>query len=557
MTPTNEIGDKVYCLSVPSQIFLVRRKGEETAFWTGNSNRHGQKGTIGALLRGHDMPRTESGIVPDMIMNPHAIPSRMTIAQNLEQLLGKTAALSGAIGDGTSFMNDGSPQEAIGGILEQMGYEKYGNEVMYNGATGEQIQAAIFIGPVYGMRLKHMVEDKWQARGQGRKEVRTHQPTGGRGAQGGLKIGEMDRDAIIAHAGMSFVKESFMERSDGTKMPICVACGTIPIFNPKLNIAICSMCDGPVRYMGDSVHNLEILPPIGRPKSKIVEVEMPYSTKLLTQEQETYLNLSMRYITTSGIQRLTPLELSAKTGQVVSELPRMFAPVIRAPAYRDEEEEPKFTLDQLRSMGANVVQLSQEQQRELDTIVEENEEGENVVIDMAGQPVMQGPLQQVQMQQPMQPQMMNLPVPPMQQMQQSPLQPQMMNLPVPPMQQPMMPQQQMQQPMMNLQQVQMQPQNQVVYPPQQGGMPINSMSTVMTGGFQQATFPGQGGMIVVDTSGGAMAAEGLGQMTSSGGRRTRASYQGGAMQGPPSMPPGMPSAMPSGGFQNITINKME
>ena len=85
------------------------------------------------------MPRTESGIVPDMIMNPHAIPSRMTIAQNLEQLLGKTAALTGAIGDGTSFMNDGSPQEAIGGVLEKMGFEKYGNEVMYNGATGEQI----------------------------------------------------------------------------------------------------------------------------------------------------------------------------------------------------------------------------------------------------------------------------------------------------------------------------------------------------------------------------------------------------------------------------------
>ena len=105
------------------------------------SNRHGQKGTIGALLRGHDMPHTESGIVPDMIMNPHAIPSRMTIAQNLEQLLGKTAALSGGIGDGTSFMNDGSPQEDIGGILEELGYEKYGNEILYNGATGEQIQA--------------------------------------------------------------------------------------------------------------------------------------------------------------------------------------------------------------------------------------------------------------------------------------------------------------------------------------------------------------------------------------------------------------------------------
>jgi DNA-directed RNA polymerase beta subunit len=270
------------------------------------SNRHGQKGTIGALLRGHDMPRTESGIVPDMIMNPHAIPSRMTIAQNLEQLLGKTAALSGAIGDGTSFMNDGSPQEAIGGILEAVGFEKYGNEVLYNGATGEQIQAAIFIGPVYGMRLKHMVEDKWQARGKGRKEVRTHQPTGGRGAQGGLKIGEMDRDSIIGHGITSFVKESFMERSDGAKMPLCVACGMIPIFNPRLNLAICPMCDGPVKYTGDNINNLEILPPLGRPKSRIVQVEMPYSTKLLTQEQETYLNMAMRYMTTSGFQRLTP-----------------------------------------------------------------------------------------------------------------------------------------------------------------------------------------------------------------------------------------------------------
>jgi DNA-directed RNA polymerase II subunit RPB2 len=128
-TETNEIGDHVYCLSVPSQIFLVRRQGESVACWTGNSNRHGQKGTIGALLRSHDLPRTESGIVPDMIMNPHAIPSRMTIAQNLEQLLGKTAALTGCIGDGTSFMDDGSPQEAIGGILEKMGFEKYGNDI--------------------------------------------------------------------------------------------------------------------------------------------------------------------------------------------------------------------------------------------------------------------------------------------------------------------------------------------------------------------------------------------------------------------------------------------
>uniref|UniRef100_A0A6C0BI39 DNA-directed RNA polymerase n=1 Tax=viral metagenome TaxID=1070528 RepID=A0A6C0BI39_9ZZZZ len=381
-THNNMVGDKVYCLSVPNEIFLIRRNGEKHAFWTGNSNRHGQKGTIGALLRAHDMPRTESGIVPDMIMNPHAIPSRMTIAQNLEQLLGKTAALSGGIGDGTSFMNDGSPQEAIGEILEEMGFEKYGNEVMYNGATGEQIPTAIFIGPVYGMRLKHMVEDKWQARGQGRREMRTHQPTGGRGAQGGLKIGEMDRDAIIAHGGMSFVKESFMERSDGAKIPLCVACGMIPIFNPRLNLAICSMCDGPVKYTGNTVANLEILPPLGRPKSRIVQVEIPYSTKLLTHEQESYLNMAMRFMTTSGFQRLTPFEFSGTSSKVVENLPQINLPPIVAPAYVEDMPVVSLTVKQLRSIGAQVNDLSKEEQAKLDAIQEErllDENGEEII----------------------------------------------------------------------------------------------------------------------------------------------------------------------------------
>lgn len=378
VTYSNEVSDKVYCLSVPSEIFLVRRKGDTVGFWTGNSNRHGQKGTIGALLRGHDMPRTESGIVPDMIMNPHAIPSRMTIAQNLEQLMGKTAALSGGIGDGTAFMNDGSPQEEIGGVLEAFGFEKYGNEVMYNGATGEQIQASIFIGPVYGMRLKHMVEDKWQARGKGRKEIRTHQPTGGRGAQGGLKIGEMDRDAIIAHGGMAFVKESFMERSDGAKFPLCVACGTIPIYNPRLNIAICSLCDGPVKYTGDTVNNLEILPPLGRPKSKIVEVEMPYSTKLLSQEQETYLNLTMRYITTNNIQRLTPLEFSGTSSEIIKELPRLILPETSVPAYIEEVTKPVLTVEQLRSMGTQVALMSEQERAVIDTVLDETPYGEEI-----------------------------------------------------------------------------------------------------------------------------------------------------------------------------------
>jgi len=543
---------KVYCIQVPSHIFYVRRNGKPV--WTGNSNRHGQKGTIGALLRGHDMPRTESGIVPDMIMNPHAIPSRMTIAQNLEQLMGKTAAQSGAIGDGTSFMNDGSPQESIGGILEELGYEKYGNEVMYNGATGEQIPATIFIGPVYGMRLKHMVEDKWQARGQGRKEARTHQPTGGRGAQGGLKIGEMDRDAIIAHAGMSFVKESFMERSDGTTMPMCVACGMIPIYNPKLNIAICSMCDGPVQYSGNSIHNLEILPPLGRPKSKIVQVEMPYSTKLLTQEQETYLNLSMRYITTSGVQKLTPLESSGTTSGVVKELPLLVLPKAAAPAYIQPVEEKKFTLEELNSMEASMVE---QLNPKLDTISEEEEIQLDMESSMA--PQMVQPMVQPEMNQQMAPPQMAQPM--AQQMPQQMVQqmaPQQMPQQMPPQNEVVYPSQLAQvggNPLsfpMTIPQQYQQPQQQQYQPQQYSPFPrvLQSGDGVMTN-----TLPGQGGaMLVVDTSGGAMAQMGLEQ---SGGVRRIRRFQGASMDAGPTFSSVMPT-LPSGSSGGtIRITKLE
>ena len=520
------------------------------------SNRHGQKGTIGALLRGHDMPRTESGIIPDMIMNPHAIPSRMTIAQNLEQLLGKAGAVSGSIGDGTSFMNDGSPQEAVGFILENMGFEKYGNEVMYNGATGEQIQAAIFVGPVYGMRLKHMVEDKWQARGQGRKEQRTHQPTAGRGAQGGLKIGEMDRDAIIAHAGMAFVKESFMERSDGATIAICTVCGTLPIYNPNLGIAICSMCDGPVKYVGDSVHNLEILPPLGRPKSKIVQVEMPYSMKLLTQEQETFLNLTMRYITTSGIQRLTPLEYSGKSSEVAKELPQLIRPEIMVPAYMEPEEKPPMTAEQLESMAASAREnKSKVEEEQRDIILEADENGEMAqpmgVVNINGanvmvpiQPIGQEQIMANGMAQPM-PQMQQM-AQPMQSMQQANAQVNTMQ----PMAQPM--------PQM---------QNQVIYPdevqvapPQLMGQPMAPASQpaqpAQQGGVIQSQVPGASPMIIVQTDQAAMAQLGLGMPQ---GRRARRNpYAGGmmdmgSMESP--MEPSMPSYTPGG--TNITVRKLE
>jgi hypothetical protein len=186
----------------------------------------------------------------------------------------------------------------------------------------------------------------------------------------------MDRDAIIAHGGMAFVKESFMERSDKATFPICVACGTIPIYNPRLGIKICSLCDGPVKYIGDTVNTLEILPPLGRPKSKIVEVEMPYSTKLLTQEQETYLNLTMRYITTSGVQRLKPLEFSGSSSEVVKELPRLILPETVAPAYIEAAPQAVLTVEQLRTMGAQVATMSEAERAAVDVVLEGSEAGE-------------------------------------------------------------------------------------------------------------------------------------------------------------------------------------
>ncbi len=265
------------------------------------SNRHGQKGTMGMMFPARDMPRSASGVIPDVIVNPHSIPSRMTIAQVLEQLFGKLGALSGSIGDATTFMNDGSPADSIGQVLEsQYGFERYGNEILYDGKSGAQIPTAIFIAPVYYMRLKHMVEDKWQARTTGRKEQRTHQPTGGRGKEGGLRFGELERDAVITHGIAGFLRESVMKRSDGTKFPICTGCGTVPIYNERLGISVCPMCQGPLKFAGSTADTLEMIPPLTKPSAPIVEVEMPYVVKLLDQELATFMNGGLRFLTSGG-----------------------------------------------------------------------------------------------------------------------------------------------------------------------------------------------------------------------------------------------------------------
>jgi DNA-directed RNA polymerase II subunit RPB2 len=321
------------------------------------SNRHGQKGTIGMLVKGVDMPRSASGTVPDMIMNPHAIPSRMTIAQLLESLLGKSACLAGLIGDATAFMNESGIENSIGDVLtNQFGLQRYGEEILYDGTTGTMIPSTIFMGNVYTMRLKHMVEDKWNARGLGRREQRTHQPTGGRGNQGGLRIGEMERDALIGHGISNFLRESLMKRSDGSEILVCNGCGVVPIYNEKNKFYLCSLCDGPVQFVGDNISNFELLPTMKRSIASFSKIEIPYSLEVLNKELNTYMNIYIRFLTSKDVTHLRKTKLRGLNEREIKELlntelvPRILKDADE-PEIRTEVEEPKASEEQLAQLG--------------------------------------------------------------------------------------------------------------------------------------------------------------------------------------------------------------
>jgi DNA-directed RNA polymerase II subunit RPB2 len=321
------------------------------------STRHGQKGTIGMLIRAHDMPRTADGMVPDMIVNPHCMPSRMTMAQLLESLLGKAAPGLGAIGNATAFMNDGNPAHEIGKVLtEQLGMNALGDDLLYDGTTGVMIPSSIFMGNIYIMRLKHMPEDKWNARAEGRKEQRTHQPTGGRGNQGGLRIGEMERDAITGHGIMDFVRESYMKRADAYKTFVCNGCGTIPIYNESKNLYICSMCDGPVKFIGDSATTLEILPSSKRSSTTFSKIEIPYATKLLDQELAFFLNMRFHMLTERDVKHLrgAPLvELTAdqQRAALSAKLPERILLDTNVPERLEKKEEIAIRPEDLSALG--------------------------------------------------------------------------------------------------------------------------------------------------------------------------------------------------------------
>ena len=244
------------------------------------SSRHGQKGTCGMILDPEDMPTTASGLVPDIIINPHCIPSRMTIAQLMETLLGKMGRELGCLGDGSPFNN--VTLEGLTKIMrDDLGLEPTGNEVLYNGYTGRQMETSIFMGPCFYQRLRHCSADKMHSRSSGPLVMLTRQPAEGRAREGGLRFGEMERDCVVAHGITEFTKERFMECSDLFRCWSCQDCGLIAVVNPKEGIWNCKGC-------GNS--------------TKFSAIEIPYAYKLLLQELET-MCISSRIITHQKLLR--------------------------------------------------------------------------------------------------------------------------------------------------------------------------------------------------------------------------------------------------------------
>jgi DNA-directed RNA polymerase beta subunit len=181
------------------------------------ASRHSQKGTVGQLIPEENMPFTGSGIRPDIVFNPHGLPTRMTIGQLLEAMSNKLGIHLGTFVDATPFTVSNRAADLKSAMIE-LGFEPHGHEILYNGETGEMMEADIFMGPIYYQRLKHMVEDKINYRSTGPKTLMTHQPVHGRARGGGLAIGEMERDGMVAHGMSKFLHESFMDRSDGVEI---------------------------------------------------------------------------------------------------------------------------------------------------------------------------------------------------------------------------------------------------------------------------------------------------------------------------------------------------